>query len=68
MTDVGLWNLCADAVPILLRIVFRRRFESGPVRLCVLQPWLSILALMWIVFIVVRSSVFAWQFSSTGAH
>lgn len=45
--------LCADAVPIVLRIVYRQRFEAGPFKLGRLQPFLNVLALLWIALIVV---------------
>ncbi|CAL8461965.1 g1496 [Coccomyxa elongata] len=40
------------AVPIGLRIVYRERFEAGPFQLARLQPFLNILALLWIALIV----------------
>ncbi|BDA41309.1 Amino-acid permease BAT1 [Coccomyxa sp. Obi] len=45
------------AVPIALRIVYHERFEVGPFKVARLQPFLNILALLWIVFIAVCLSL-----------
>lgn len=46
--------LPADGVPMLLRILYPRNFEPGPLNLDRFQPYLNILALVCMAVISVR--------------
>ena len=52
----GLCALCADTVPIALRVAMGKAFPQGPFKLGVLQPVINVGAMIYMVVSVVRPS------------
>ncbi len=46
-------SLCADGIPILMRIINNRRFEPGPFNLGRYGPYIGSVAVAWVVVITV---------------
>ena len=47
--------LCADCVPILMRILFAHNFQPGPFNMSRFQPYLNIVTFVWIIFSTVQA-------------
>lgn len=45
--------VCADVVPILLRLIFHRNFTPGPFKLGAAQVVVNVVAIVWLLFNVV---------------
>ena len=49
-------TLRADAVPIMLRLIFHKNFNPGPFKLGRAQPLINVIAISWLTFCVVSGA------------
>ena len=54
VSECIIWAMRADAVPILLRLIFHKNFTPGPFKLGRAQPFINIIAIVWLTFSLVR--------------